>query len=88
MPCQFPCGCHRISLKGGRCSSVAAIGANILKLKPRIDVLNGNMLSTKKYRGRTAKCFAAYADDMLKGKRQYQTETGYLLPIQALIRYH
>ena len=33
--------------KGGRCSSVAAIGANILKLKPRIDVLNGNMLSTK-----------------------------------------
>ena len=54
--------------KGGRCSSVAAIGANILKLKPRIDVLNGNMLSTKKYRGRTAKCFAAYAEDMLKGK--------------------
>ena len=54
--------------KGGRCSSVAAIGANILKLKPRIDVLYGNMLSTKKYRGRTAKCFAAYADDMLKGK--------------------
>lgn len=54
--------------KGGRCSSVAAIGANILKLKPRIDVLNGNMLSTKKYRGRTTKCFAAYADDMLKGK--------------------
>lgn len=54
--------------KGGRCSSVVAIGANILKLKPRIDVLNGNMLSTKKYRGRTAKCFAAYADDMLKDK--------------------
>ena len=54
--------------KGGRCSSVAAIGANILKLKPRINVLNGNMLSTKKYRGRTTKCFAAYADDMLKGK--------------------
>ena len=54
--------------KGGRCSSVAAIGANILKLKPRIDVLNGNMLSTKKYRGKTTKCFAAYADDLLKGK--------------------
>lgn len=54
--------------KGGRCSSVAAIGANILKLKPRIDVLNGNMLSTKKYRGKTAKWFAAYADDLLKGK--------------------
>lgn len=54
--------------KGGRCSSVAAIGANILKLKPRIDVQNGRMLSTKKYRGKTTKCFAAYADDLLKGK--------------------
>ena len=54
--------------KGGRCSSVAAIGANLLKLKPRIDVQNGKMLSTKKYRGKTAKCFAPYADDLLKGK--------------------
>lgn len=54
--------------KGGRCSSVAAIGANLLKLKPRIDVQNGKMLSTKKYRGKTIKCFAAYADDLLKGK--------------------
>ena len=54
--------------KGGRCSSVAAIGANLLKLKPRIDVQNGKMLSTKKYRGKTAKCFASYADDLLKDK--------------------
>lgn len=54
--------------KGGRCSSVAAIGGNFLKLKPRIDVQNGKMLSTKKYRGKTTKCFAAYADDLLKGK--------------------
>lgn len=54
--------------KGGRCSSVAAIGANLLKLKPRIDVQNGKMLSTKKYRGKTTKCFAAYVDDLLKGK--------------------
>ena len=54
--------------KGGRCSSVAAIGDNLLKLKPRIDVQNGKMLSTKKYRGKTAKCFASYADDLLKGK--------------------
>ena len=78
--------------KGGRCSSVAAIGANILKLKPRIDVLNGNMLSTKKYRGRTAKCFAAYADDMLKGKdnirqnRIFITHSGIDPDIIELIR--
>lgn len=78
--------------KGGRCSSVAAIGANILKLKPRIDVLNGNMLSTKKYRGRTAKCFAAYADDMLKGKgnirqnRIFITHSGIAPDIIELVR--
>ena len=78
--------------KGGRCSSVAAIGANILKLKPRIDVLNGNMLSTKKYRGRTEKCFAAYADDMLKGKdnirqnRIFITHSGIDPDIIELIR--
>ena len=78
--------------KGGRCSSVAAIGANILKLKPRIDVLNGNMLSTKKYRGRTAKCFAAYAEDMLKGKdnirqnRIFITHSGIAPDIIELVR--
>lgn len=54
--------------KGGRCSSIAAFGASLLKLKPRIDVLEGKMLSTKKYRGRTARCFSAYADDLLKDK--------------------
>lgn len=55
--------------KGGRCSSVAAFGANLLRLRPRIDVLNGAMLSTKKYRGRTARCFGAYADDLLKDRK-------------------
>ncbi len=54
--------------KGGRCSSVAALGANILKLKPRIDLVDGKMISTKKYRGKTEKCFAAYADDLLAGR--------------------
>lgn len=54
--------------KGGRCSSVAALGANILRLKPRIDLCNGKMISTKKYRGKTEKCFAAYADDLLAGR--------------------
>ena len=54
--------------KGGRCSSVAALGANVLSLKPRIDVVDGKMLSQKKYRGKIAKCFAAYADDLLKGR--------------------
>ena len=37
--------------KGGRCSSVAALGANLLKLKPCIEVTEGKMQSGKKFRG-------------------------------------
>ena len=38
--------------KGGRCSAVAAFGANLLKLKPCITVKNGKMGVDKKYRGK------------------------------------
>lgn len=38
--------------KGGRCSSVAALGANLLKLKPCIVVKGGSMGVEKKYRGK------------------------------------
>ncbi len=38
--------------KGGRCSGVAALGANVLKLKPCIEVKYGKMEVGKKYRGK------------------------------------
>ena len=38
--------------KGGRCSAVAALGANLLRLKPCIEVKNGTMGVGKKYRGK------------------------------------
>lgn len=38
--------------KGGRCSALAAFGANLLKLKPCIGVANGKMGVITKYRGR------------------------------------
>ena len=38
--------------KGGRCSSVAALGANLLKLHPCIEVKDGKMDVGKKYRGK------------------------------------
>ena len=41
--------------KGGRCSTVAALGANLLKLKPCIEVHEGKMSVAKKYRGRAAR---------------------------------
>jgi len=40
--------------KGGRCSALAHLGANLLGIKPCIEVLNGNMTVGKKYRGKFA----------------------------------
>lgn len=51
--------------KGGRCSSIAALGANLLKLRPCIDVIDGKMKVTKKYRGGMDKCIAEYVKDRL-----------------------
>lgn len=51
--------------KGGRCSSLAALGANILKLKPCIVVRNGKMSVGKKYRGDYAKSLLQYIADQI-----------------------
>ena len=51
--------------KGGRCSAVAALGANLLKLKPCIEVRNGEMSVSKKYRGNFVHCVTEYAKDRL-----------------------
>lgn len=52
-------------VKGGRCSMVAALGANLLKLKPCIGVINGEMKVVKKYRGSYAKCLREYIGQRL-----------------------
>jgi len=55
-------------VKGGRCSSAAALGANLLNLKPCIEVKNGKMGVGKKYRGNYAKCLASYVKERLEGR--------------------
>jgi DegV family protein with EDD domain len=52
-------------VKGGRCSSAAALGANLLGLKPCIEVKDGKMSVVKKYRGNYSKCLASYVKDRL-----------------------
>jgi len=54
--------------KGGRCSTVAALGANLLSLKPCIELKDGKMGVGKKYRGTIAKCLLKYTEDRLKGR--------------------
>ena len=53
---------------GGRCSAVAVLGANLLKLKPCIEVKEGKMGVGKKYRGAFAKCLKDYITDRVGGR--------------------
>lgn len=56
-------------VKGGRCSMVTALGANLLHLKPCIEVINGKMQVVKKYRGSLGKCLQSYVKDRLEGRK-------------------
>ena len=62
-------------VKGGRCSSAAALGANLLNLKPCIEVKDGKMAVVKKYRGNYAKCLASYVKDRLANRDDLENST-------------
>lgn len=51
--------------KGGRCSALAMMGANLLKLKPCIEVKNGSMGVGKKYRGKYADVLKTYVAERI-----------------------
>lgn len=55
---------------GGRCSSLAALSANVLNIKPCIEVINssGNMRVGKKYRGALSKVLKQYTLDKIKDR--------------------
>ena len=83
--------------KGGRCSSVAALGANMLSLRPCIQVKDGKMGVGKKYRGAYQKCLLQYVKDRLEGRddidlrRIFITESGGFTPeevaeVEAAVR--
>lgn len=52
--------------KGGRCSSLALFGANILRLRVQILLNNGKMVAGKKYRGSFDHCVVKYVNDTLE----------------------
>ena len=59
--------------RGGRCSGVAALGANLLKLKPCIEVTDGKMQVGKKYRGNFDKCVDQYVRERLSNSDTLDT---------------
>lgn len=68
--------------KGGRCSMVAMLGANLLKLRPCIEVVSGKMIVGRKFRGNYDRCLKQYVQDRLhdpeiaSAKRIFITHTG------------
>lgn len=51
--------------KGGRCSALEMFGANLLKLKPCIQVKNGKMDVAKKYRGKFSEVAKQYVSEKI-----------------------
>lgn len=66
---------------GGRCSALAAFGANLLGLKPSIKVFNeqnGAMGVGKKYRGKYEKVVMEYVDDTLAQFDNIKTDRAFV----------
>ena len=64
--------------KGGRCSALAMLGANLLKLKPCIEVKNGVMGVGKKYRGLYGRVLAEYVDERLNNVEDIDTKRAFV----------
>ena len=60
--------------KGGRCSGVAAFGANLMKLRPEIEVVGGKMQVGRKYRGNMEKTVLAYIRGRLEGREDIRLD--------------
>ncbi len=82
--------------KGGRCSGVAALGANLLHLKPGLEMKDGKLGVYKKYRGNINSVYKQYIKERLEGRKVrpehvFITESGevddsVLEEIYALVR--
>ena len=68
--------------RGGRCSSLAAFGANLMQIRPCIEVRDGKMGVGKKYRGQLTRCMVKYIrerlsePDTLDLRRIFYTDSG------------
>ena len=77
--------------RGGRCSALAAMGANLLKLHPCISVKDGAMGVGKKYRGNMKTCLTEYVKDRLAEpdtvdtRRLFITDSGVSEEIRQLV---
>lgn len=60
--------------KGGRCNALQLLGANLLKLKPFINVEGGKMGVLKKYRGKWVETLRKYFDDLMEMHSEFDKD--------------
>lgn len=71
--------------KGGRCSAITSLGANLLKLKPALEMKDGKLGVYKKYRGAMTAVYKQYIKERVAGKsirpgHVFLTESGEIDP--------
>ena len=64
---------------GGRCSSVTAVGAKLLHIKPCIELEDGAMTVGKKYRGSFQRCLEHYIQDKLERREEIDFSRAFLV---------
>ncbi len=69
--------------KGGRCSGLQLLGANLLKLHPSIKVLNGKLEVHKKYKGKMTEVVENYIADTLKEFPNYDDSMVFVTHVGA-----
>ena len=52
--------------KGGRCSMLSMFGANLLKIRPQLQLMNGKIVPTEKFRGKMNAVLMKYIDTTLE----------------------
>ncbi len=68
---------------GGRCSNAAYIGATLLNIKPLIELKNGELVATKKYRGKTEKLIYRFINDFAN-ENNISKEALYIVATEGL----
>ena len=69
--------------KSGRCSGVLAFGANLLGIKPALEVINGELKVVKKYRGSLPICVGKYITDQLANREDIDRSMVFISSTQA-----
>lgn len=68
---------------GGRLSNGAYLGAQLLRIKPVVEIIDGKLIATKKQRGSMDKCALKMVDEFLTEEKK-ELDTVYLIRNQGL----